>query len=469
MNINQNSNIYDPEQIAVMNIKTHQKQNYTSEFTDDSHLNYKTTIEDNNTHQNKHSLNNACYTTLLDENALILRNKLFKGTITDRSRHFQIHPVLPKTSNKISVMTPTFNMKQSSKTIDVSENRFQHPPNTNSFNYSLSSVEHIQSNSQSGFSSNIINSQIITDEINDKYPDLLIVETHGSSLNGNKLIISPAGLKNSPRYYGDGFVFFGDNYYDSTNNNIVNDVILQNSPSFHELFKIQRHFFVIFFNSQKHSYFIRSYFNHLEIKSTTEDDTNNPLLCEKASHNFTLNYFMVKITTSCILNSKEFVVINDKVFFIEINKTNFTDKETYVNNEDNLILKITLLPNTKKHVKMKTYTFNSKNKKKVILGRDKNCDIVFINDKNMSKIHCTFYYNSHNKKWFLRDGGNKDSLNGTYIMPRHSYELTDGCEIRTITNSKFKVKLIFKKQNLENENLEHLVMYNSDCSLSEIF
>ena len=42
MNINQNSNIYDPEQIAVMNIKTHQKQNYTSEFTDDSHLNYKT-------------------------------------------------------------------------------------------------------------------------------------------------------------------------------------------------------------------------------------------------------------------------------------------------------------------------------------------------------------------------------------------------------------------------------------------
>ena len=343
--------------------------------------------------------------------------------------------------------------KQSLQSLNLSQVKIPNDKSISSFSSSLSSIEFMHSISQSKYSSKIINSQVITEDVNERYPNLLIKEIEGKCLNKNNLIITPAGLKNSPRYYGDGIVFFGRKLFDDTNKYIINDVILVNLPTFHPLYKYDNHFFVIFFNSKKRTYFIRTYTEQFE-RDNNSDEVNS---CEK-THSFSLNYFMVKIVSPYILSNKEFIVINDKVMFVEISSLS----------NDYSLLNIMIIPKHNKKTEMKSYVFSSQDKKRVVIGRETNCDIVFENNKNISKIHCTFYYKSADNKWVIKDGGDKKSLNGTYIMPRHSYELKDGCEIKTLANSKFKIKFVYKKQNPEIEHLEKITIYDSNSS-SEIF
>ena len=53
--------------------------------------------------------------------------------------------------------------------------------------------------------------QVIADDINNKFPDLIIKDKSNKKILNNKIIISSQGFKESPKYYYYGFVFFWNN------------------------------------------------------------------------------------------------------------------------------------------------------------------------------------------------------------------------------------------------------------------
>ena len=77
-------------------------------------------------------------------------------------------------------------------------------------------------------------------------------------------------------------------------------------------------------------------------------------------------------------------------------------------------------------------------------------------NKAFSKVNTTINYSKSKGGWIVNDGGESPSTNGTWIMLRHSFELNDGCEFKTITNSKFKIEFAQKSKiiSVNNNNIE---------------
>lgn len=74
---------------------------------------------------------------------------------------------------------------------------------------------------------------------------------------------------------------------------------------------------------------------------------------------------------------------------------------------------------------------------KITIGRESTCSLPFTSEINISKIQCTFEYIQASKSWMIYDGGRKASTNGTWIMPRHSVDITQGCTFKLFGSSKF--------------------------------
>ena len=321
---------------------------------------------------------------------------------------------------QISSNTPTFQNKNISYNLNKSNSR--------SFDFSKNySYISASSNNSSQTSTLLVSNQIILDEINDSFPDIVLEETEGDLLNGKKIVIHPKGLSNSPRNFGDGFVFFGENY-ENEKQEIINDVILnidsdkinnQNSPSTtNNIITTNDHFFVIYFNLTKKSYFIRPY-------------TNNHL-----------SFIIMKLESSYKIHSREYIVLSDYVFSI------------YIDAKNNNTLTISKIP-TKKSSDEAIYKYKI-DYGPITIGRDRNCSISFPSNKAFSKVNTTINYSKSKGGWIVNDGGESPSTNGTWIMLRHSFELNDGCEFKTITNSKFKIEFAQKSKiiSVNNNNIE---------------
>ena len=201
--------------------------------------------------------------------------------------------------------------------------------------------------------------------------------------------------------YGDGFVFFGEKY-ENEKQEIINDITINvnsgNNKSTNSKIIKSEHFFVIYFNSMNQSYFIRPY-------------TNN------------INFIIIKIDSSYIVHNKEYIVLSDYLFLVNITV-------------DNTLI-ISKVP-TKKSSDEAVYKYKIDHGP-ITIGRDKNCSISFPHNKSFSKVNTTKFYSKAKKGWVINDGGEAPSTNGTWIMVRHSFELFNGCEFKTITNSKFKI------------------------------
>ncbi len=68
-----------------------------------------------------------------------------------------------------------------------------------------------------------------------------------------------------------------------------------------------------------------------------------------------------------------------------------------------------------------------KDKLTYVLGRNDDCDIK-VDDNILSKRHCTFQYNSCNKRWQVADGdlpSMRSSLNGTWMYLSKEFVITD--------------------------------------------
>jgi pSer/pThr/pTyr-binding forkhead associated (FHA) protein len=85
------------------------------------------------------------------------------------------------------------------------------------------------------------------------------------------------------------------------------------------------------------------------------------------------------------------------------------------------------------------YIFQKENSP-ITIGRDRSCDIFFINDKSFSRIQTTIDYDENLDQWSVRDGKSKSSTNGTWVYAAHSIEINDGAIFR-LGNSKIKASL----------------------------
>ena len=270
-----------------------------------------------------------------------------------------------------------------------------------SFHSNTSPPSHVSSSSLSLITTN----QIIPSSFTLKHPSLLLEEINGNSLSGNKVIITPCGYIHSKRNYGDGFVFFGPTYVNSNTNQIVNDVVITlpktnsvNAPAQGE------HFFTIYFNLNLLTYFIRPFRSHTDV-----------------------GFVLVKLDTEYKLHSQEYFVIADYVFRFVRGK------------EDEEIL-ITKMP-SKHDSEELVYKFVPQ-QGKITIGRNKNCSISFAKNKNFSQVHSCVAYDKAKSSWVITDGGDVPSLNGTWLMLKHSYEIRNECVFKTAWNSKYVIKYI---------------------------
>ena len=80
-------------------------------------------------------------------------------------------------------------------------------------------------------------------------------------------------------------------------------------------------------------------------------------------------------------------------------------------------------------------TFDASSKKEVTIGRNKDCDFSFPNNKSFSRIQTTFEFDEENQEWVIVDGSRtKSSTNGTWIFCTHSCPIKDKMIIEVLNN-----------------------------------
>ena len=91
-------------------------------------------------------------------------------------------------------------------------------------------------------------------------------------------------------------------------------------------------------------------------------------------------------------------------------------------------------------------TYDASSKKEVTIGRSKECDFPFPNNKSFSRIHTTFEFDEENQEWVIIDGSKtKSSTNGTWVFCNHSLPIKDKMIIEIFSN-RFQIHEEFKAE-----------------------
>ena len=290
---------------------------------------------------------------------------------------------MSKIATEIEEPTKNTNISKISKNINIKSGIPITLKNTNDF--------FIESplNTDNKRNNNIINNKVFLD---------LEVINSWILPKGLLLHINNEGLENSLRNKKDGITYFGfiKDYNKNNINNEIDYIINPKDEEYDERY-IGRHF-KIEFNVNK--YFIQD----LGFGFGTFIKIINEL----------------KIKDNYLVNIGETYL----VFTIDENKINI---KIFSGNE-----------------KYEPFIFNNDIIEPIFIGRDCDC-LISIEDKRLSRIHCTLNYNKENKFWFLKDGGNNNfSTNGTWLYAAEEYEIFDGMIFKTNHNL-FKCKYKYEK------------------------
>ena len=206
----------------------------------------------------------------------------------------------------------------------------------------------------------------------------------------------------------DGVTIFGSN--SNANNNENSQTIKSDfNFNFQDSKCLYPYIFMIYFEKEIKSYFIKPYIGKNE---------ENKSLYIKLNHDNKL-----------ILKQKELIVAGNIIF--------------QVNPIDNNNLEIVNLSN--ESASMPRQTFNPSSKKEVTIGRSKDCDFSFPDNKSFSRIHTTFEYDEESKGWGIIDGSKiKSSTNGTWILCAHSFQIKN---IMIIEIMNFRLKITEENKN----------------------
>jgi len=244
------------------------------------------------------------------------------------------------------------------------------------------------------------NRRITREEV--KEAPLLIIEEKDCSLfNGQQIKINAAGMIGG-REAGDGLTIFGSSANqenDSTNNNEASklkaDFILNLKDKYS-----YPYIFMIYFEKDTKSYYIRPY---------SGKNNDNRILYVKLGNGYHLP-----------LKQKE-IISAGNIFF----------QVTPVENNHLEIVNLSrqsLSPVPKQ-------TFDASSKKEVTIGRNKDCDFSFPNNKSFSRTQTTFEYDEENQEWIIIDGNRtKSSTNGTWVFCTHSFVIKDKMIVEVMNN-----------------------------------
>ena len=230
---------------------------------------------------------------------------------------------------------------------------------------------------------------------------LLLEEAEGNIFNGKKIKINPLGMEGG-RGAGDGVTIFGCNAIteDTSNMNTGASIL---KPDFILNLKeklMYPYIFTIHFEKESKSYYIKPY---------SGKNNDNRIL-------------HVKLTNGFNLPLKQTEIINAGNIYFQITPL------------DNNHLEIVNL--TKQNLSMTPkQTFDASSKKEVTIGRNKDCDFAFPNNKSFSRVQTTFEYDEENQEWIIIDGSRtKSSTNGTWVYCKHSFLIKDKMTVGIFDN-----------------------------------
>ena len=246
------------------------------------------------------------------------------------------------------------------------------------------------------------NRRITNEEVKD-CSTLIIEEKESNILNGEKIKINASGMIGG-RGLGDGIVIFGCNSNnqleeDSNNNTGVNSLKSDFILNLKEKYSYP-YIFIIYFDKETKSYYIRPY---------SSKNNDNRILYVKLSNGYNLSLKQKEIISAGNIIFQVSPVENNNLEIVNLSKQN--------------------LSNTPKQ------TFDASSKKEVTIGRNKDCDFAFPNNKSFSRIQTTFEYDEENQEWIIIDGSRtKSSTNGTWVFCTHSFLIKNKMIVEVLNN-----------------------------------
>ena len=205
------------------------------------------------------------------------------------------------------------------------------------------------------------------------------------------------------RGVGDGVTIFGSSanqIEESANMNtgasiLKPDFILNLKEKF-----LYPYIFMIYYEKESKSYFIRPY---------SSKNNDNRILYVKLTNGYNLP-----------LKQKEIISAGNIIFQISPIENNH--------------LEIVNLSKQSLSISPKQ-TFDPSSKKEVTIGRNKDCDFSFHNNKSFSRIQTTFEFDEENQEWIIIDGSRtKSSTNGTWVYCTHSFPIKDKMIVEVLNN-----------------------------------
>ena len=213
--------------------------------------------------------------------------------------------------------------------------------------------------------------------------------------NGEKIKINAFGMEGG-KGRNDGVTIFGgnsDQARDISNKYIDFVLNLKHKNNY-------PYIFYIFFEKKTKSYFISPY----------------------SSKNYDNRILYAKLTNGYNLPLKQKEIISAGNIFFQITPLENNNLEIVNLSKQNLSL-------TPKQ------TFNASSKKEVTIGRNKDCDFSFHNNKSFSRIQTTFEFDEENQEWVIIDGSRtKSSTNGTWVFCTHKYPIKDKMVVKVFDN-----------------------------------
>ena len=244
---------------------------------------------------------------------------------------------------------------------------------------------------------------------------MILEEKDSNIFNGEKIQINASGMVGG-RGVGDGIAIFGSNpCVQGEEGSNVNTGVGTLKPDFilnlNETFNYP-YIFIVYFEKETKSYFIRPY---------SSKNNDNRILYVKLSNGYNLS-----------LKQKEIISAGNIIF--------------QVSPLENNILEVVNLSKQSLSTTPKQ-TFDASSKKEVTIGRNKDCDFAFPNNKSFSRIQTTFEFDEENQEWVIIDGSRtKSSTNGTWVFCTHSFPIKNKMDVEILNN------IIFLNQNTYNNS-----------------
>ena len=232
---------------------------------------------------------------------------------------------------------------------------------------------------------------------------MILEEKDSNIFNGEKIQINASGMIGG-RGVGDGIAIFGSNPgVQGEEGSNVNTGVGTLKPDFilnlNETFNYP-YIFIVYFEKETKSYFIRPY---------SSKNNDNRILYVKLSSGYNLS-----------LKQKEIISAGNIIF--------------QVSPLENNILEVVNLSKQSLSTTPKQ-TFDASSKKEVTIGRNKDCDFAFPNNKSFSRIQTTFEFDEENQEWVIIDGSRtKSSTNGTWVFCTHSFPIKNKMVVEVLNN-----------------------------------